>query len=277
MLTSLVRNPRRSTLRWKDRHDGGSAHGDRQPRGEEAAAGGEAPGPGPPEAGPGAGQHHRPAAAGRAGPLRLGPHRPLAGAAHPVGVHRGLRHARRTPARDQRVRLGPDPGGLTRVRGGRATGAGPGRRGLRRRHGRRPGRDGGGQQGRPRGEGHLGRPRHRAAVRAGSEPVRRHRPELPLLLRPEDDVRQVRPGLRGPARWPRHPRRALRGPHAGPDPEGHALPDRPLRQRLLGRPGRLAPRHRDRPGQGGGEGPAAVPRDGRRGRGVALVSKEAGR
>ena len=79
--------------------------------------------------------------------------------------------------------------------------------------------------------------------------VGRHRHQLPLLLRPQDDVREVRPGLRRPARRLRHPRRAVRGAHPGPDPQGHPVPGRAVRQRLLGRPGRLAARHRARPRQ----------------------------
>ena len=91
----------------------------------------------------------------------------LAGAAHPVRVRRGLRHARRPAAGGQRVRLGPQQAGQPGVRAGRAArrGAGPGR--LRGDHRRRAGRDGGGQQGRHRGRRAVRRARHRAAVRAG--------------------------------------------------------------------------------------------------------------
>ena len=42
--------------------------------------------------------------------------------------------------------------------------------------------------------------------------------QLPLLLRPQDDVRQVRAGVRRPARRLRHPGRAVRGAHPGADP-----------------------------------------------------------
>ena len=66
--------------------------------------------------------------------------------------------------------------------------------------------------------------------------------QLPLLLRPQDDVREVLPGLRGAARRPRHPRRALRGAHAGADPKVTSLPDRADRRRLLERAARLAAR-----------------------------------
>ena len=63
---------------------------------------------------PGATQHDRPATARLARVDRLGAHRPVAGAADPVGVRRGLRHARRARAGDQRVRLGADHASTTR-------------------------------------------------------------------------------------------------------------------------------------------------------------------
>ena len=52
---------------------------------------------------------------------------------------------------------------------------------------------------------------------SGPQPVGRQGHQLPLLLRPQDDVRQVRPGLRRAARRPRHLRRALRGADARAD------------------------------------------------------------
>ena len=51
------------------------------------------PGPAAPRADPR--RHHRPAAARLPRPVRLGAHRPVARAAHPGGVRRGLRRARR--------------------------------------------------------------------------------------------------------------------------------------------------------------------------------------
>ena len=80
-----------------------------------------------------------------------------------------------------------------------------------------PGVDGGGQPGRLRGRRRLGRARHRAALRAGHERVGRHRRRLPLLLRPQDDVREVRAGVRRAARRVRHLRRAVRGADARAD------------------------------------------------------------
>ena len=98
-------------------------------------------------------------------------------------------------------------------------------------------------RGRLRGRRRLGRARHRAALRAGHERVGRRRRQLPLLLRPQDDVRQVRPGLHRAARRLRHLRRAVRGAGPGADQEGHLVPGRAARPRLLGRPGRLAAVH----------------------------------
>ena len=81
--------------------------------------------------------------------------------------------------------------------------------------------------------GRQRRARHRAALRVRPQPVGRHRHQLPLLLRPQDDVREVRPGLRRAARRVRHPRRAVRGAHPGADPEGHLVPDRAARHGVL--------------------------------------------
>ena len=79
------------------------------------------------------------------------------------------------------------------------------------------------------GRGSLGRARHRAAVRGRPQRVGRHRDQLPVLLRPQDDVRQVRAGFRGDAWRLRHVRRAVRGVDAGPDAEGDLVPDRAAR------------------------------------------------
>ena len=63
------------------------------------------------------------------------------------------------------------------------------------------------------------------------EPVRQPVDQLPLLLRPEDDVREVLQRVRHLPRRVRHPRRAVRGAHPGPDPQDQPVPDRPLRSR----------------------------------------------
>ena len=69
---------------------------------------------------------------------------------------------------------------------------------------------------------------------SGPQRVGRHRHQLPLLLRPQDDVRQVRPGIHRAARRLRHLRRDLRGDHAGADAQGHLVPDRAARHRRTG-------------------------------------------
>ena len=105
---------------------------------------------------------------------------------------------------------------------------------LRGHHRRGPRHHGGRQPGRLRGRRRLGRARHRAPLRAGPQPLRRPLDQLPLLLRAQDDVRQVRRGVRHLPRRVRDPRRALRGPDPRPDAKDHSLPDRPRGQRLLG-------------------------------------------
>ena len=156
--------------------------------------------------------HDRPAAARHPGPHRLAARRPLAGAAHPVGVRRGIRCARRAGPRGERLRLGPHAAGLRRTT---PSAMEVGRRlaeaGYAVITGGGPGVDGGREPRRLRGRRRVRRTRHRAALRAGHERVGRHRRRLPLLLRAQDDVRQVRPGLRRAARWLRHLRRAVRG------------------------------------------------------------------
>ncbi|CAA9285213.1 MAG: LOG family protein, partial [uncultured Friedmanniella sp.] len=192
----------------------------------------------------GARHHHRPALAGRQRVGGLAAHRPLAGAAHPVRVRGGLRHARRAGARRQRLRLRAHLARGPGLRPGRAARP-PAGRGRAGRHHRRRARDhGGGQQGRRRGRRGVGGAGHRAALRVRAEPARQPGHQLPLLLRPQDDVRQVRAGLRRDARRVRHPRRAVRGAHAGADAEGDLVPGRAVRHRLLAGTARLVPRHR---------------------------------
>ena len=81
----------------------------------------------------------------------------------------------------------------------------------------------------------LDRLQHRAAVRAGDQPLRRPRRELPLLLRAQDDVREVLGGVRHLPRRVRHARRAVRGADADPDQEDPALPGDPLSAPSTGR------------------------------------------
>ena len=68
----------------------------------------------------------------------------------------------------------------------------------------------------------------------GAQPVGRHRRALPVLLRPQDDVRQVRARVHRASGRVRHDGRAVRGHDAGADAEGHGLPHRPRRVRTTG-------------------------------------------
>ena len=143
----------------------------------------------------------------------------------------------------QRVRLRPHAAATPGVRAGRGARAGAGRRRLRRDHRRRSGRHGGRQQGRLRGR--------RASVGLGIElPFEQGMNQwvdighqLPLLLRPQDDVRQVRAGVRRAARRLRHLRRAVRGADAGAD-RGRSPRSRwcCVGTRVLAGPDRLDPR-----------------------------------
>ena len=202
--------------------------------------------------------HDRPAVARFPRPERLGAHRPVAGAAHPGGVRGGVRLAGRGAPRGHRVRLGPHLTRPPRVRDRAGAGRGAGRRGLRRDHRRRAGRDGGGEPRLFGGGRVLDRARHRAAVRTGPQRLGRPRHQLPLLLRPQDDVREVLAGVRVPPGRLRHVGRAVRGAHAGADEEGHQVPRRPPRQRLLGRALRLDREDRPRRGQDRREGHGAA-------------------
>ena len=91
---------------------------------------------------------------------------------------------------------------------------------------RRRARDHGGRQPRRRrGRRHLGQPQHRAAARAGAEPLGHARAQLqlPLLRRAQDALPDARARDRGVPGRLRHPRRALRGADAGADrPHGAA-------------------------------------------------------
>ena len=102
-------------------------------------------------------------------------------------------------------------------------------------------------RGAQRGRRPLDRLQHRAAARAGAEPLREPLDRLPLLLRAQDDVRQVLGGVRRLPRRLRHARRAVRGADADPDRQGQALPGRALRLGVLERPARLDARARCSP------------------------------
>ena len=118
---------------------------------------------------------------------------------------------------------------------------------LRGDHGRRARDHGGGQPRRQRGRRALDRLQHRAAARAVAQPLRESLDRLPLLLRAQDDVRQVLGGVRRLPGRLRHARRAVRGADADPDRQGQALPRRALRLRVLERAARLDPRTRCSP------------------------------
>ena len=93
-----------------------------------------------------------------------------------------------------------------------------------------------GAQGRRRA---VGRPQHRAAVRAGRQPLLRHRARVPLLLHAQDHVRPLRQRVRRLPGRLRHDGRALGGAHPDPDREDRRVPGRARRHRLLARADRL--------------------------------------
>ena len=159
---------------------------------------------------------------------------PVAGAAHPGRVRRGLRGAGRARSSRRRVRIGADQARRPHVRDHAAHRREAVRPRLRRHHRWRSGRDGGRQPRRQRVRRRVRRPRHRAPARAGPQRLGRPRHQLPLLLRAQDDVRQVLAGLRRHAGRLRHHGRAVRGADAGPDAEDHLVPDRPVRHRSTG-------------------------------------------
>ena len=100
-----------------------------------------------------------------------------------------------------------------------------------------------------------------APARAGRQPVLRHRPHLPPLLRAQDDVREGRRGLRDLRGRLRDAGRAVRGADADPDRQDRQLPDRPDRDGLLAGAARLgarrAPRRRSRSRRHGRRAPDA--------------------
>ena len=192
--------------------------------------------------------HDRPAAARLPRPERLGAHRSVAGAAHPGGVRGGLRLAGRGAPCGHRVRLARTSRDHPEYATGRELGAALAEAGYAVITGGGPGVMEAANRGCSEAGGILDRARHRAAVRAGPQRLGRSRHQLPLLLRPQDDVREVLAGVRVPARRLRHVGRAVRGAHAGADEEGHQVPGRAAGQRLLGRAARLD--REDRPRRG---------------------------
>ena len=176
-------------------------------------------GPGAAAPRPGRHRHHRPAAARLPRHQRLGAHRPVAGAADPGRVRRGVRRAGRARGRRSRSSAPPaPPEDHPHFAAGRAGRPAAGRGRLRGDHRRRPGRDGGRQQGR------VARPAGSASVSASSCPSR------PASTRGSTSginfryffVRKTMfvkysQGFVVAARRARHPRRAVRGADARPD------------------------------------------------------------
>ena len=81
--------------------------------------------------------------------------------------------------------------------------------------------------------GMLRRLQHRAALRAGPEPLSGPLGDLPLLLRAQGPAGEVLVRLRRAAGRLRHARRAHRSADADPDREDPAVPDRADGPRLL--------------------------------------------
>ena len=72
-------------------------------------------------------------------------------------------------------------------------------------------------------QGTLDRLQHRAALRAGLQRLPEPEPQLQVLLRAEDDVREVRHRVHRLPRWIRNDGRAVRGAHPDPDREGREI------------------------------------------------------
>ena len=68
----------------------------------------------------------------------------------------------------------------------------------------------------------------------GSNAYLTPQPQLQVLLRAQDDVREVRHGVHRLSRRLRHPGRAVRGAHPDPDRQGQALPGDPVRHASTG-------------------------------------------
>src|SRR6185295_6415242 len=90
------------------------------------------------------------------------------------------------------------------------------------------------------------RPQHRAAARTGRQRIPGCRHQLPLFLRPQDDVRALCFRVRGTAGRLRHRRRADRMPDAGADREDPQDSDHSGRRGFLEGPDRLDARQAGR-------------------------------
>ena len=145
----------------------------------------------------------------------------------------------RTSAQPYGLRVRPVEEGTALYEIARALGEHLARAGFAH-HRRRPRPDGGREPGLSRGCGFSIGCNSSCRASSGSNPVGRPRRRVPLLLRPQDDVREVRGRLRDPARRLRHARRVLRGGDPDPDGQDPPLPGLPGGHGVLGRPVRLA-------------------------------------
>ena len=134
-----------------------------------------------------------------------------------VSLLRPVRHGVRLGAHPRRTSVLP-----ARHRDGESAGA-PRIHGDDRRRSRT---DGGREPRRARSRRPLGRRQHRAAVRAGAEPLLRSHRHVPVFLRAQGAAVQVLVRVRRAARRSGHARRAERSAHADSDEEDSALSGR---------------------------------------------------
>ena len=207
-------------------------------------------------------------------PARVPGHRPVARAAHPGRVRRGLRrHGRGRPgghASSARPGRSPTTPIYELARDARRDA----RRGrLRGHHRRRPGDHGGRQSRLPGGRRPVGRLQHRAAPRAGrSTRTSTSASSSATSSRARSMFVKYADALRHPARRLRHARRAVRGADPHPDAQDPPLPGHPRRHGVLGRAARLDPRRARAGGADRAGGPRPAAPDRRPGRGRARSS-----